>query len=308
MDLHRFDLNLLLAFDALMRELSVTKAAQRLFVSQSAMSHSLGRLRKHLDDPLLVAVKGGMKATARAAELEPLVRAILLGINHALSTPQQFDPASSRHRFVLGSTDYAEYVFLPPLMQRLAGLAPNVDIELKHFDANKISQHLAEGDLDVALRLFSPEPMSGIYTEQVMVETPSVLLRVDHPAVKGGELSLEQYVSLPHVVIDSLELTAEIESILARHGLARQVKLRTPNFLSAPIILAETDMLATLPLNIANRFIHGGRLKVVPLPMELAHVPINLCWHSVLHNDPAQQWFRQQLLEVGRELRIDTAG
>ncbi len=301
MDLRRFDLNLLLAFDALMRERNVSKAAKRLFVSQSAMSHSLRRLREGLGDALLVPTKGGMQATPRAMELEPRVRGLLLDIEYTLSTPIAFDPSRSQQRFVLGSTDYVEYVFLPPLINHLSHVAPGVDIVLKRFDHRETDLHLAEGDIDVAIDLQQREVASGVESSLIANDHPVALLRVDHSQIEN-ELSLERYASLPHVVVDSMELSEEIDSVLAREGLSRRVQLRSPNFLSAPQMLATTNMVTALPSHIARCFTRGGRLQVKPLPIEVGVFPINLYWHRILNDDPAQQWFRQQLLNIGGQL------
>jgi DNA-binding transcriptional LysR family regulator len=302
MDLRRFDLNLLLVFDLLMRERSVSKAARGLFVSQSAMSHSLNRLREQLDDPLLVATKGGMLPTPRALSLEQPVREWLAMLEQGLSADSSFDPASSSQSFVLGSSDYMEYVFLPPLLQRLQSQAPGINIELRKIADADTAGALARGEVDACLQLFDVHPERGLLSKTIATEQPVVLMRSDHPAVNGHQLSLEQYLSLPHAVVDTLELSREVESLLSQRGLSRRVQLQVPNFLSAPIIIAETDLLATLPTYIARRFIHGGRLKIASLPLDLGYFPVNLCWHKVRDQDPSQRWLRQQFVAVAEQL------
>ena len=301
MKLRDFDLNLLVAFDCLMREKSVSKAAQALYLSQSAVSHSLNRLRDKLGDPLLVATKGGMLPTARAIELEQPVREWLTAIEQQLAE-KTFDAKTSQARFVLASSDYMEYAFLPSLIKQLGSSAPQVDLMLKYIEPGDIDQALARGEIDAAVRLFNTKSRRDIVSEKIAAEEPVVLMQKEHPRVPGFHLDLQQYLSEPHLVIDSMELSREVESLLSEQQLQRRIQLQVPSFLSAPIILAESDMLATVPTYIARRFIQGERLKIASLPLQLGYFPVMLSWHKFKDQDPAQQWFRQQLVAVGQEL------
>jgi len=301
MKLREFDLNLLLVFDCLIREKSVSKAAQALYLSQSAVSHSLKRLRDKLGDPLLVATKGGMLPTARALELEQPVREWLATIEQQLAE-KTFDAKTSQAQFVLASSDYVEYAFLPSLIKRLGLAAPQVDLMLKHLEPGEIDQALARGEIDAAIRLFSTENRHDVVSKKIAVEEPVVLMQKTHPRLPGVDMDLQQYLSEPHLVIDSMELSHEVELLLAEQQLQRRVQLHVPSFLSAPIILAESEMLATVPTYIARRFIQGERLKIVPLPLQMGYFPVMLSWHKFKDQDPAQQWFRQQLKMVGQEL------
>lgn len=301
MKLREFDLNLLVAFDCLMRERSVSKAAQALYLSQSAVSHSLNRLRDKLGDPLLVATKGGMLPTARALELEQPIREWLTAIEQQLAE-KTFDAKTSRVQFVLASSDYVEYAFLPSLVERLSLSAPQTDLMLKYIEPGNIDQALARGEIDAAVRLFSTENRRDIVSEKIAVEEPVVLMKKEHPRLSGFHLDLQQYLSEPHLVINSMELSREVEVILTEQKLQRRIQLQVPSFLSAPIILAESDMLATVPTYIARRFIQGERLKIASLPLQVGYFPVMLSWHKFKDLDPAQQWFRQQLVAVGQEL------
>jgi DNA-binding transcriptional LysR family regulator len=302
MKLRSFDLNLLVAFDHLMREKNVSRAADALFLTQSAMSHSLNRLREQLDDPLLVATKGGMQPTSKAKSLEQPVREWLAAIEQGLMNDSHFDPATSCKQFVLASSDYVEYAFLPSLMRRLAEQAPGVDVVLMRIDSDDIGEALACGEIDAAIHLFNLKARRDLLMEKIAAEEPVVLMRTDHPQINAHELSLDQYLDLPHAVVDSMELSKEVQNLLMEQGLERRVQLRVPHFLSAPIILAESDMLATVPTYIARRFIQGGRLKIASLPLDLGYFPVHLYWHKLRDQDPAQQWWRQQLIAVGQEL------
>lgn len=303
-ELHRVDLNLLVAFDVLMREKNVTNAAKQLFVSQSAMSYTLKRLRALFDDPLLIPTRYGMQATPRALDLEPAVHECLKTIQLALTPQLEFTPAESHHRFVLGSTDYTEYVFLPPLMSHLAQVAPGVDICLRRFELSEAESHLENGDIDLAIRFRGEAISKHINIYALADEMPVVLLRRDHKTVTDT-LDIEQYATLAHIAIDSMELTEDIDRKLAEVGLNRRVQLQAPNFLSAPVILAESDMIATMPRFIAERFIRGGRLKIMSLPVELGSFPLKMFWHQLKERDPAQQWFREQIKKIASSLVAD---
>lgn len=304
MNLNGVDLNLLLAFDVLMEERSVTRAAQRLCVSQSALSHTLRRLRVLLDDPVLVATVRGMQPTPRAEELINPVRQALNLLDRTISPPANFQPESSTACFTLGSTDYVEYVVLPPLIKHLEKIAPGVRIRLIRFVSEDVELSLERRDIDLVIRL-QQKPNKRLRTAPFMRDLSVVLVRMDHPEVDDA-MALELYCCLRHVVIDSFETGSNVPKILQNHNVSRNVALRSPNFLSAPVILAESDMIATLPLKIAEMFVRGGRLKIVPCPLPVGEFDFELVWHSLLEKDPAQIWFRQQLLHVAAELSLDT--
>jgi DNA-binding transcriptional LysR family regulator len=300
MNLNDVDLNLLFAFDVLMEEKSVTKAAQRLCVSQSAMSHTLRRLRGLLDDPVLVSSLGGMRPTPRALELIDPVRQALALLDRTISPPAIFDPGVNDTCFALGSTDYVEYVILPPLIKRLAKIAPNIRIQLKRFMPDEVEECLEKGMLDLVIRL-QQHCSKRLQAHKLLQEMPVVLVRVNHPDV-GDFMTPDLYCTLRHVVIDSFEMSSRVQQIWQDHGIERTVALRSPNFLSAPLILAESDMIATLPLKIARMFTRGGRLKIVPFPLLVSEFNLEMVWHTLLEKDPSQCWFREQVIAVAAEL------
>ena len=300
MNLNDVDLNLLFALDVLMEETSVTRAAGRLCVSQSAMSHTLARLRILLDDPVLVPARGGMEPTRRALEIIGPVREALALLHTALSPPTRFAPETSDASFILGSTDYVEYVVLPPLIKHLAKVGPNIRIRLKRFKPADVEEHLEKRELDVVIRL--QQVISNRLRSSLFIrESPVVLARIDHPGVEAT-MTREAYCRLRHVVIDSVEMSDRIQQQWNVHDMERTVALRSPNFLSAPMILAESDLIATLPLKIARMFVRGGRLKIVPFPLPVGQFDLEMVWHPLLEKEPQQQWFREQLQIVAAEI------
>lgn len=303
MNLHGVDLNLLFTFDVLMQERSVTRAAKRLCVSQSAMSHTLRRLRDLLDDPVLVSSQGGMLPTPRALDLIEPVREALGLLDRTITPPANFEPATSTICFTLGSTDYVEYVVLPSLIKHLSKVGPDICIRLKRFNPEKVEEHLERRDLDLVIRLQQPTGKQ-LRVAQYINEIPVILLRKNHPEVENS-ISRDLYSSLRHVVIDSFEVGSRVQQVWKEFDIHRNVALRSPNFLSAPLILAESDMIATLPLKIARMFTRGGRLKIIPCPLPVGEFILEMHWHCLLEKDPAQIWFREQLIHVANELELD---
>ena len=227
MDLSRIDLNLLVAFDVLMAEQSVTRAARRLGLSQPATSSALGRLRRLLGDPVLVRASTRMVPTPRALELIGPVRQILNQVEVALSAPPPFDPASTRRRFRIASNDYVEAVLLPDLVREVARAAPGVDLEVLQFGASYPEESLRTGKLDLAIG-FSHNIPAGLHSHILFKDRFVCAVRADHPDV-GKRLTLPQYTRLPHVLVSQTgSVTGIVDSALAVHGLERRVAVTVP--------------------------------------------------------------------------------
>jgi len=306
MDLNRFDLNLLIAFDALMQERNVTRAAKRLYISQSAMSHNLRKLRDMIGDPLLVPTSGGMKPTPRSLELEGPIRESLMSIQWNLNPPSDFAPQSSEHCFVIGSTDYVEYVILPRLLHRFGEVAPRVRVRLRRIELANTEEELEKGNIDVCILKSGLQFSNSVQNIPLLQDHAVALVRRQHPAI-ADELTLADYIQWPHVVIDSMEMMGHVEEQLGQLSQALRIHLQAPNFLSAPLILAESNSIATLPHFIAEKFIAGNRLKILALPFEAESFELQLNWHRLLEAEPAQQWFREQILLVAQELSPSAA-
>ncbi len=184
-ELRNFDLNLLVAFDLLMQEQNVSRAAERMFVSQSAMSHILQRLRQQLDDPLLVKTPSGMKPTDRALALIDPVRVVLRDVERLLRR-EEFDPAKSLRRFVIAATDYMELLVLPALVERIARKAPNVDIHVKRTEPPFPESELEHNDLDVVLGFEAIlKPASYLISEKLFDDRMTCLVSRSHPRTKA---------------------------------------------------------------------------------------------------------------------------
>ncbi|MGH9776753.1 MAG: LysR family transcriptional regulator, partial [Candidatus Acidiferrales bacterium] len=265
-ELRNFDLNLLVAFDLLMQEQNVSRAAERIFVSQSAMSHILQRLRQQLDDPLLVKTPGGMKPTDRALALIGPVRVVLRDFERLLRAQEEFEPAKSQRRFVIAATDYMEFLVLPALVERIARKAPNIDIHVKRTELPFPEGELEHNDLDVVLGFAAIlKPAGYLISEKLFDDRMTCLVSRSHPANEGALLTLDEYLSMRHMLISRTGTRiGVIDEWLAEKGLERRIALIVPHFLSAPLIVAKTDLLLSLPERIARQFVGLAPLSILP--------------------------------------------
>lgn len=303
MGLNRLDLNLLIAFDALMTELNVSKAAEKLFIGQSAMSHSLNRLRQTFDDPILVRTTGGMKPTARAEALIEPIRKALLEIEVTVTTKPTFEAKTAQHRFVIAATDYIELILLPSLLKEVRPLAPGVGIHVRQPSDYLPEEDLESGAINVVLGFdVSLETPSRIQQQALFHDVFVTIVRHDHPVIVDA-LSLEQYIEMEHVLISPSGVEyGIIDQWLSEHKLSRNIVLLVPHFLSAPLIIAQTDMALTLPYRVAEKFVQMAPLKLLHTPIALPSYQMSMTWHPLYEKDPAHQWLRNLIIGVGQQI------
>lgn len=298
MNISNFDMNLLRAFDALMRERNVSRAAQRMSLTQPAMSNALNRLRNLLEDPVLVRTSQGMQPTPKAISLEKPIRTALVSIEQSLAPEPDFDPLSSHQVFHIATTDYVELLLLPRLIKHLDIVAPNVRLEIHSLGPDVPETQLEEGVYDFAVGRF-PEVPNRLLSEFWCSETLVCLVRRDHPDLES-EISVEQFLEIGQIWVSGGQRTGLVDQWLKENNLTRNVVLTTPNFLMAPNIVAQSDMLVATPLTIARQYVDILNLKILPLPMELAAFDLHTIWHPFYAGTSAHKWFREQiqLLEV----------
>lgn len=293
-DLSAIDLNLLVTLDALLREGSVTRAARRCGVGQSAMSHALGRLRALLGDPLLVRDGRRMVPTPRAAALAGPLAAVLADVRRLLADEGGFDPATSTRRFGLVCSDLVAAV-LPALIARLAATAPGVDLAVRAPDG-PVAVALRAGGDDLGLGP-PPRDAAGLMQRRVGQVPWAVLMRAGHPA--GAAWGLEAWLGWPHVVIGTGGVGPGVvgEALIAA-GHTRRVGLVAPSFLAAPLVVAATDLLFTAPIPLVAGLARTLGLEVRPPPIALPAVPVVMAWPEALHADAGHRWLRAELAEV----------
>jgi DNA-binding transcriptional LysR family regulator len=294
-----FDLNLLIVFDAVMQDRSVTRAGKRIGLSQPAMSHALNRLRHMLKDELFVRTPDGMVPTPRAETLAQPLRNALSEMQLALE-PAAFDPVASDRRFALALNNYAAVVLAPPLVAAVSAAAPSVHLDLQPSGTLNMVEHLDRGDLDLALGNMD-SPGERFATAPLLEDAFVLVMRRGHPASRR-KLSAAALAALPHLEISSSrENTGFVDQWLAERGLARRIALRAP-YLSAAPILVQSDLVATLSRRIAQEFVRNHPLQICNPPYKSPVVRTTMLWHRRLDRHPAHRWLRTVITSVTKSL------
>ncbi len=295
MHLAGVDLNLALVLHAVLEERSVSRAARRLGLSQSATSHALARLRGLLDDPVVVRTPEGLVPTPRAQQLAPFLTAGLQALDQALLCRPVFDPSTTRRNFRLGASDYAEYLLLPPLLEQIGKHAPLVDVWAVPLRPDQDVQ-LATGDLDLAIGLPpASDRFAGLHVEPLFEERFVCLVRKGHPLTRG-KLTVSRFAKARHALIAPRGRPGgAVDSALEAQGLSRRVCLAVPHFLVAPPIIARTDLVLTIARRIAQAFRGSLPLTVLDPPLPLPHFTVAMMWHERTHADPACAWLRSTM-------------
>ncbi len=303
LELGQLDLNLLLVLDALLSTRNVTAAASKLRLSQSATSHALARLRSSFGDPLLVRGAGGLVPTARADALTVPLRDALAGLRVAVGGPRPFDPATARRRFALASADYVELVMLPQLARTIGDEAPGIDLWLSTYD-HSLGEQLARGDFDAAIGVVRPEnDRPGMRAHVLFEERFVCVVRKDHP-VATRRWTVERFASLQHALIAPTGRPGgAVDDALAERGLTRRVAMLLPHFLAAPFVIAQSDLVLTLPERVANTFANQLPLEVLEPPLPVPGFTMALLWHDRTHHDPAHAWLRERIVAVAASLK-----
>lgn len=292
------DLNLLTALEALLKERSVTRAADSVGLSQPAMSRALARLRSLFDDRLFVRSPAGLVPTPRAeAVAEPLRRA-LSGVRGILQAPG-FDPASHKGHFRILCPDAQSLELLPGLVDRLQRQAPGVDLAVLPSRGDPLDL-IEAGEAELAAGRF-PFVRPGIFGTTAYRTGFACVVRADHPVAAAG-LTLERFLDLPHMLVTVIGRGGgAVDDALAELGLARHVALRLPHFLAAPLVVARTDMVLTLPRGLALRMARLAPLAVLLPPLQLPEFDIGLAWHERFQDDAAHAWLRREAASALRE-------
>lgn len=303
MDLHGVDLNLLVAFDALMAERSVTRAGARIGRTQPAMSAALSRLRGLFGDELFVRGPAGLQPTPRALDLaEPLGHA-LAEIQRTLDFTHQFDPATSSASFRLGLSDHPAFLLLPRLVDALRVRAPFVTLRINNFthrdDAVSILDNGA-ADLTIGVPA-SLSPGGRIFSQPLFEDRFVCIVRRDHP-VADKPLDLETFVSLSHLLVSPEgEQYGHVDLALAALGLKRRLAITLPQMYAAPSVIAQSDMIATLLNGVVRASGQTEGLAILPPPFDLEPVSFVMSWHRRNDGHPAQRWLRSCISELAKD-------
>lgn len=298
-DLRRVDLNLLVTFEMLMAERSVTRAAERLARTQSAVSHALARLREQVGDPLLVKVGGRMTPSPYAERLIDEVRPILRAIQRVLVPGEPFDPAASSRTFRVAISDIAPSLF-PRLMSRVRSAAPNVVVDWI-AESPQTLLSIADEQVDIAFVASALPLPDGVVAQEAGDIGWATFLRSDHPAV--ADWSKAEWRRWPHAIVRiGNSLASPVGAAPDDAAKHRQIAARVLNFGAVAPLLARTDLLATLPVIAMHESLERYGLTAMPLPFAVAPMPHRFVWSARLDNDPAIRWLRGIVVECFAEV------
>jgi len=297
MDLRDLDLNLLVVFNQLLLDRSVSAAADKLGVTQPAVSNALKRLRAVLKDELFLRTSRGMEPTPYALHLAEPMGYALSTLQTALARRDSFDPSTSTRTFNLAMTDIGEMYILPQLMEALSRVGPKIRISTLRPITGDLREDMASGSVDLALGLL-PDLQTGFFQRRLFRHRYVCVFRQGHPVV-AAPITLQQYCENGHVgVVAAHTGHAEIDRLLERAGVQRPMRLMVPHFVAVGHILQSTDLLATLPERFAERCREPFGLTLSPMPVSLPDIAINLFWHARYNRDPANLWLRQLIVEL----------
>ena len=300
MDIRDLDLNLLLVLDMLFEEQTLTRTAQRLHLSQPTVSAALSKLRHALGDELFVRANGAMQPTARAVSLRPAVAAVLRTIRLDILSQAAFDPARESGVFSLSLSDIGELEFLPRLIERLDQAAPGATLRSCVERPHELSLAMDLGTVDLAIGYF-PDLVSSSFKQQSLFRHRSAcLVRRNHPSI-GPQMSLEDYLAAEHIAIAQEGRTRDVVELgLAARGLRRQIKLQISHFLSVPFLVAQSNLVATIPRPLAVQFAGACDLLVVEPPFPIPPIEVKQLWHKRFDGHPRLRWLRQQVAEISQ--------
>ena len=299
------DLNLLVAFDALMAERSVTRAGQRIGLGQPGMSAALARLRATFGDELFVRIPGKpMRPTTRAIALHAPIAEILAGVSRVFDAGGTFDPATARANIRIATGDPAGTVVAPRLLGLLCKEAPGINIRLVVLDKRDAFDRLDRGDIDLVFSTFTRVP-KRIRRERLFTDTYVCVVRRDASRAVRQSLDLETYVTTPHILATlAADDRGIVDEALAKLGLRRRVAATVPNIYLIPHLVAETGMISHLPRRIAAEMLRGYDLVMLPPPVALPEWHIDMYWGAASASEPTTSWIRSRLSKIGQQIRL----
>ncbi len=298
MDIRKVDLNLLVVFDALLRLRSVTRAAEALGMSQPAMSLALNKLRSTFDDPLFVRASRGIWPTPRAEQLAVPLQHVLDQIKNDVLRQPSFDAATTRRTFTFNMADVGEMVFLPRLLAHFRTAAPGANVRTVSTPPGQLVEALQSGEVDLAVGYFPGLQGAAMYQQRLFTHSFVCIVREGHP-LSGVRLTKAEFLAAQHAVVHQEGKSHEVfEEALAAQGLARRVVLSIPHFLAIPLVIAESDLIVTVPYAIGMSFAQMAGLRTLRPPIEVAPAEVKQHWHARFHHDRVNRWLRGVVAEL----------
>lgn len=310
MNINKIDLNLLVYLDVLLREGSVTKAANRLSITQPAMSNGLRRLRDLFNDPILVRTSEGMTPTKRALELQPVIRDVLGKLENAIQPEQEFDPKESHRTFRIMASDYAESTLLLLLLKALREKAPNIVLDV--ITPSDVTFHDVEhGKVDMAINRFDELPLS-FHQKVIWYDAFTCVINKDNPLI--NHFNLETYTQSQHVWVSKtgfgvgvgidpkeVQKLGWVDAELTKIGKKRDIRVFTRHYHVAMQLAKTQNLVATLPSKIANMYADDPNICVLEPPFDIPPIGLKMAWSSLLHQDAGHIWLRRLISDVATE-------
>lgn len=296
MNLRQFDLNLLVALDVLLSERNVTRAAERLFLSQPAMSGMLSRLRLAFGDELLVRVGRHLEPTEFAAGIADRVHACVLELEDLLDATRPFDPETDARAFRISASDYAVLLLFGPIMRRLTELAPNMSVHFLRLDLTA-GERLANGEIDFAV--LPAEVEQGLPSMPIFNDTWVCAAWTGHPGL-GDRLTVEDFLDNPHLsfnISDPGHISIADEFVQSI-GRERRVVASTASFTAAPFLLSGTSLLSIVPRRLGERMCAAADIRLLELPFDIPPLREKLVWNARFTSSPGHVWLRERLTDI----------
>ncbi|MGD2166804.1 MAG: LysR family transcriptional regulator [Gammaproteobacteria bacterium] len=300
MNLRQFDLNLLVALDVLLQERNVTRAAERLFLSQPAMSGILSRLRHAFGDKLLVRVGRNLEPTEFALSIAERVHECVQELEDLLEDSRPFDHRSERRAFRISASDYTVLLLFRPVMQRLLEVAPNMSVNFLRLDRTA-GERLNTGEVDFAV--FPAAIESGLPSTPLFDDTWVCAAWAGHPSL-GEQLTIDEFLDYPHMSFNISDPghVSVADEFLARCGHERKIVASTESFTAAPFLLGGTPLLTILPRRLGERMQHAAEVRLFELPFDVPPLREKLVWNPRFTTSPGHTWMREQIVELAQTL------
>ena len=299
MDIRQVDLNLLVIFDAMARHRSVNKAAEHVGLSQPATSAALARLRTIFDDALFVRTGSRMEPTPRSLELAPAIHRVVETITTEILQPADFDPARAERSFTILTPDIGEVAFIPGVLRRLRHEAPDVHLRMLSMPRDAAAQALESGVAELAVGFFPDLQKAGFF-QQGLFKTSYACIACARNKSVGTRLTMKQYLDARHVVVRPDGREHMLDRFLQDKGWQRRVTLDLSHFMSLLAILPGSDLVATVPLDIATVLEHHIAVKRIELPFKAPKIDVQQFWHRRMQHDAGNKWLRGVFHTVNR--------
>ena len=298
-NLRELDLNLLIALDVLITEASVTKAAERLNMSQSTMSYSLKRLRTILNDDILIRTSREMEVTPYARQISDRIRQILVEIQSTLLEKETFNPATAKETFKIAAGDYVEATIGLTLIKQLTTQAPGIRIRISNLEKENVLDTLDDNRIDIVIN--PGLPIKSWHVEENLYREEFVCVFRDDNSV--DEISLTDYLERPHILVSLRDdFQGSYDKILENQQMSRRIVWSTTHFMAVPFLVANSNCVALIPNRMAQQCAKAMNLKLLPPPIEIEGFTISMVWHQRNRNNLAHQWLRQQIVDAVKNI------